>query len=467
MKPLKLLVQTWQQRENLGDSRSHRELAAFLPAALEIQETPPNPITRWVAWSLLTLLMLFLLWALYGEINIVASAEGKIIPSSRVKQIQPLTKAVVKNILVSEGEAVSKGQALIELDSTLTLADKKRLSGEINSLQLQLAVSRALLAMLEDSLAEDSLAAISLGTIPTATVQEMRLYQKVLQQQWQQYRAQLQTLHSSRRKTVAEQAMTREIIKKLEKILPIITRRTATMQDLYRKKFATETDYLQLEQEHIQHTQDLAAEKQHMQQLAAAQQEIQHQIEAFSAQTRSAQLTAISEAQRQIESLSEELTKADDLNARQTLYSPVSGRVQALSINTIGGIVTEAQQLMLIVPDEEQLEVEVALENKDIGFVREAMQAEIKIHTFPFTRYGVIDADVLSVSNDATVDEKRGLIFGMQLRLHKNSLLVNGQIVKLIPGMAVTAEVQTGKRRIIEFFLAPLLKAGAESIRER
>lgn len=128
---------------------------------------------------------------------------------------------------------------------------------------------------------------------------------------------------------------------------------------------------------------------------------------------------------------------------------------------------TEAQQLMLIVPDEEQLEVEVALENKDIGFVREAMQAEIKIHTFPFTRYGVIDADVLSVSNDATVDEKRGLIFGMQLRLHKNSLLVNGQIVKLIPGMAVTAEVQTGKRRIIEFFLAPLLKAGAESIRER
>jgi hemolysin D len=261
--------------------------------------------------------------------------------------------------------------------------------------------------------------------------------------------------------------MAGENIKKLEKILPIIARRTATLQDLYSKSFATETDYLQLEQEHIQHTQDLAAEKQHLRQLAAAQQEIKHQIKAFRAQTRSAQLTAINEAQRQIESLSEELTKADDLNARQTLYSPVSGRVQGLSINTIGGIVTEAQQLMLIVPDEEKLEVEVALENKDIGFVREAMQAEIKVHTFPFTRYGVIDAEVISVSNDATVDEKRGLIFGMQLRMHKNSLLVNGQIVKLIPGMAVTAEVQTGKRRIIEFFLAPLLKAGAESIRER
>jgi hemolysin D len=122
---------------------------------------------------------------------------------------------------------------------------------------------------------------------------------------------------------------------------------------------------------------------------------------------------------------------------------------------------------MLVVPDEEQLEVEVLLENNDIGFVQEGMPAEIKIHTFPFTKYGVIDAEVTNVSDDATVDEQRGLICRMQLRMAKNTLWVEAREVKLQPGMAVTAEVQTGERRMIELFLAPLLRYKDESIRER
>jgi hemolysin D len=122
---------------------------------------------------------------------------------------------------------------------------------------------------------------------------------------------------------------------------------------------------------------------------------------------------------------------------------------------------------MLIVPSEEQLEVEVFLQNKDIGFVTEQMDAEIKIHTFPFTKYGVINAKVTSVSDDATVDEQQGLIYGMHLLMNKNTIWVNNKQVKLIPGMAVTAEVKTGTRKIIEFFLAPLLQHGRESLRER
>nr|VFK62099.1 MAG: hemolysin D [Candidatus Kentron sp. TC] len=165
--------------------------------------------------------------------------------------------------------------------------------------------------------------------------------------------------------------------------------------------------------------------------------------------------------------LEEEFIKASDIDAKRILYTPVAGRVQELAVATVGGLVTEAQQLMLVVPDEEQLEVEVFLENKDIGFVREGMPAEIKIHTFPFTKYGVIDAEVTNVSDDATMDEQRGLIYRMQLRMAKNTLWVKGKKVRLQPGMAVTAEVKTGERRIIEFFMAPLLRYKEESIRER
>ncbi|OUR70873.1 hypothetical protein A9Q78_11030 [Methylophaga sp. 41_12_T18] len=136
-------------------------------------------------------------------------------------------------------------------------------------------------------------------------------------------------------------------------------------------------------------------------------------------------------------------------------------------MSTVGGGVTEAQQLMLIVPDEQQLEVEVFLQNKDIGFVRDGMGGEIKIHTFPFTKYGIIDGEITSISDDATVDEEQGLIYGMHLLMKQNTIFVKGKEVRLMPGMAVTAEVKTGKRRILEFFMAPLLRYQQESIRER
>jgi hemolysin D len=460
----------WQNRDKLGDANQTRELAAFLPAALEIQESPPNPLARWLAWGLLVLVVIAIVWALLGHVNIVASAEGKIIPSSRVKQVQPLEKGVVKALLVSEGEYVKQGQPLIEFDTTLTQADKKRLASDLYSAKLRLAVSKGVLSLLEKPNPQITASFIDayLLNVPADTLAlDAALYKNMLRQQWLQYQSQLKALESSLVKTQAEQSATKEVIIKLEQTLPIAEKRAATLKSLHGKDFVSENDYLTVEQERIQQTQDLAAERQRLKQLQAAKEEVREQINLHKAQSSGTLLTEITELQRQIASLEEEFTKASDINAKQVLYAPVAGRVQELAVNTVGGVVTEAQQLMLVVPDEEQLEVEVFLENKDIGFVHEGMSSEIKIHTFPFTKYGVIDAEVTTVSDDATVDEQRGLIYRMQLRMAKNTLWVEGKEVKLQPGMAVTAEVQTGERRIMEFFLAPLLRAKSESIRER
>lgn len=470
MTAFSLLKDSWRNRDKLGNDNHTRELAAFLPAALEIQESPPNPLVRWLAWSLLALVIVGIAWASFGKVNIVASAEGKIIPSSRVKQIQPMGIGVVKKILVKEGQHVSKGQALIELDGTSTGADEKRLAGELHSAQLQLAVSRAFLNILDMPLEEQAKLDISSTRLPadfSVSSEELVLHKRMLWQQWQHYRGQLQALYSSLDGTRADQAATGEVVKKLEQTLPIITRRAATMEDLYAKKYSSEVEYLQLEQQRIEQIQDLAAERQRLKRLKAAERETEQQARSLTAQIYAEQLANMAETQRQIASLSEELAKASNFNAQQILYSPVSGQVQELVVNTIGGVVTAAQQLMLIVPDQEQLEVEVFLENKDIGFVREGMLAEIKIHTFPFTKYGIIDGEVITVSNDATVDEKRGLIYGMRLLMAQNTISVEGKDVRLMPGMAVTAEVQIGHRRIIEFFLSPLLRHSEESLRER
>lgn len=463
-------MDAWRNRETLGDGSKQRQLAAFLPAALEIQESPPNPIARWLAWTLLSLLGIGIAWACVGQVNIVASAEGKIIPSSRVKQIQPLEKAVIKTILVSEGQHVKAGQPLIELDSALTLADEKRLTSELLSTHFRLAVNQALTGLLDlplDRQKQVSYPLLELDSPMGASDHDTLLYKRLLWQKWQEYQAQVSSLYSSLEKIRAEQGVARENIARLKQTVPIVTKRAHTLRDLHAKNYVSEVDYLQIEQERIQQQHDLAAEKQRLNQVLAAEDEVKQQIKALTAQFSVSQLAEMSENQRQISSLQEELTKASDLHSKKILYSPVAGQVQELSITTVGGVVTDAQQLMLIVPNEEDLEVEVFLENKDIGFVREGMSAEIKIHTFPFTKYGIIRGNVTTMSDDAIVDEKRGLIYGMQLRMASNTIMVDGKEVRLKPGMAVTAEVQTGKRRIVEFFLAPLLRHGQESLRER
>jgi len=149
------------------------------------------------------------------------------------------------------------------------------------------------------------------------------------------------------------------------------------------------------------------------------------------------------------------------------LVAPVDGLVQQVAVHTVGGVVTPAQALMVVVPKDDALEVEAFVENKDIGFVRDGQEAEIKIETFSYTKYGTIHAKVTQVSNDAVNDEKRGLIYSSRVKPERSAVQVGERVVNLSPGMAVTVEIKTDKRRVIEYFLTPLLQYTSESLRER
>ncbi|MCP4335945.1 MAG: HlyD family type I secretion periplasmic adaptor subunit [Gammaproteobacteria bacterium] len=460
----------WSQRKYLGDSKRSQELALFLPAALEIQETPPNPIAKWLVRCLIGLVVIAITWAYFGEVNIVASAEGKIIPGSRIKQIQPLNNSIVKNIMVREGDFVTRGQALVELDETLTLADQQGLQQEMENIGIDLAVNRALVKQValpdkkQALISYDSIGA-DLGDLGDAHFSQ--LAHRLLWEQWQLYRNQMFSLESSVDGIAAERRTLMAVIQKFEKLLPIVSKRADTTRDLNQKGYIAELDYLNIEQERIQLEQDLVAERHRLEQLGANLADARFRVENLKAESKTRIITEVLEQERRIEVLQKELVKAAEINQRQILYAPVDGKVQELAINTVGGVVTEAQQLMLVVPKEEQLELEVLLENKDIGFVEEGMQAEVKIHTFPFTKYGIVDAVVTNISDDAVIDEKRGLLFKMQLRMLRDWIDIDGKRVSLKPGMSVTVEMQTGERRVIEFFLAPLLRYQQESIRER
>ena len=149
------------------------------------------------------------------------------------------------------------------------------------------------------------------------------------------------------------------------------------------------------------------------------------------------------------------------------LMAPVDGTVQQVAVHTDGGVVTPAQVLMVIVPKDAQVTAEVMVDNKDIGFVGAGQAAAIKLETFPFTRYGTVAATVKSVVADAVNDDKRGAIFPAVLSLDRASIDVDGRRINLSPGMNLTAEIKTGKRRVIEYLLSPVQQHVNESLKER
>lgn len=456
----------WANRGKLGDSTLEQQQRAFLPGALEITQSPPSPVGRAVSWSLMALFCIAVVWACFGQVDIVATAEGKIIPSSQVKQIQPLERGVIKQILVQEGDKVKAGDPLVELDRTLTEADQQRLQQDLITQRLTALRLNQLNQWLQQA---DFTQPRLLQETPEDSAPEQQRYvqAQLLAQNCADHRAQVAALNSQLQSRQAELQGSKAVIEKLESTLPLITKRTNSVKTLLDKQLGAEHEYLQLEQQRIEAVQNLAAEKARYQQLCSAIQESEQQLLALKAQVQTKVLEQLTGTRREIAALTEELNKAQDLNAKQILYSPVDGTVQQLAVNTVGGVVEPAQILMLVVPSDEKLIVEAMLENKDIGFVQQGQDAEIKIHTFPFTRYGVIEAEVLNVSSDAIATEQQGLIYKVKLLMDKSTLWVDEREVQLIPGMAVTAEVKTGKRRLIEYVMAPLLRYKQESVRER
>jgi len=235
---------------------------------------------------------------------------------------------------------------------------------------------------------------------------------------------------------------------------------------LAKDKYVAQTDYLDKEQAALQKEHDFASQKSHIHEIAASITEQRAEIAATMSEFRRTQLDQLDRATQQLKQSSNDETKAVTRQKLMSLTSPVSGTVQQLAVHTLGGVVTTAQSLMEVVPDD-AVEVEANIENKDIAFVKVGQQAVVKFDAFPYTRYGYLTGNVASVSNDAMPDKKLGLTFVARVRLPANRMFANGQWISLTPGMTATVEIKTGKRSVAHYFLDPVIETGEESLRER
>jgi hemolysin D len=238
-------------------------------------------------------------------------------------------------------------------------------------------------------------------------------------------------------------------------------------QRLLNQQYVARHEYLEKEQARLDLQRHLRVQQASVLQFSAAQAEARRRREGVIAQTRRAMLDLQQQADQKVARLVQELAKARYQESLTLLNAPVAGTVQQLAIHTVGGVVTAAQPLMVIVPDNQPVEIEAFLENKDVGFVRAGQSVTVKVETFTFTKYGTVDGEVISVSSDAIEDEKKGLVYSSRIRLKNDHLVVNGKKVSLSSGMSVTAEVKTDQRRVIEYFLSPLQQYANESLRER
>lgn len=428
----------------------------FLPAVLEIQQAPPSPIGRAVLWTILALFTGTAVWATFGWIDIVATASGKIIPSGYSKIIQPYEAGVIAAIHVQDGQAVKRGEVLIELDPTQNRADQNRALNEFRAAKLEAARLRALIA-----------GRATFEQPADADPQLVSLQQQLLRNQVAEYQARLSAAQHliDQRKAAVDQ--TRENIRRLEATVPMEQERADAYKKLLERDAATKLDFLQAEQQRIDKTQELAGQRKKAAQDAAALAEAEKNYRALVSEFQQSKQTELSAIETKAASLSQDVTKASQKADLQRLTAPIDGVVQQLAVHTVGGVVTPAQQLLILVPQDHPVEVEAQVENKDVGFVKEGQPVEIKIETFQFTLYGTIPGRVLSVSDDAAPVEKVGLVYPTRVSVDRPTIQVEGRPVTLSPGMAVTVEIKTGQRRVIEFLLSPLLKSVKESMRER
>jgi len=454
---------------------------AFLPAALEIAETPPSPVGRAIGATIILLFCVAVTWAWAGTTDIVAATTGKIVPSGRTKVIQPFETGVVRSIRVQDGQAVKAGDVLIELDPTVNAAERDHLHNDLLAEQLNIARLHAALAGADDPTAAFHPPAGAGAALISAQRQ-------LLLNQVTEHRARIASLARQQAQKEAEQGTIVATIHKLEATIPVIQQRVDIRKTLMDKELGSKLTYFEIFQLLVEQQEDLGVRKSHLREAeaaAAAIRETRGQAEAEYRRTLSDELA---KAEQKASGLAQDLIKAEQKTKLQLLTSPVDGVVQQLAIHTVGGVVTPAQALLAVVPSDSRLEIEAMISNRDIGFVHAGQEAEIKIDTFSFTRYGLLRGTVLTVSQDAVIRDRRQdraddralgtqndtsepkgqeLNYSARISLDRTRMQIDDRVVDLSPGMAATVEIKTGSRTILSYLLSPLLRYRQEALHER
>jgi hemolysin D len=441
-------------------ARVERGQHDFLPAALEIIERPVSPTARISAYLLGAGLLLAIIWAVFGRLDVVASAPGKLIPADNVKLIQPSEAGIVRAILVRDGQSVRKGQVLVELDPTVSTADNAQAESALQTALLDVARAETVLRAIDGGglvfVAPQGTPAVIADTQRALAATELAAIQ-----------ASISGRGSDRDAAAAARAEALTQANKLTETIPLIDQQLQAYEALLDKGFASRLKVIEFRRQRLASIRDRDAALDTARKAGAMLSGAGSNVLQSRAEARAKVLGDLAKAQAEASLRTEELVKSRQRSNLQRLVAPVDGTVAQLAVHTVGGVVEPAKPIMVIVPEGGELIAEVKLLNKDAGFVRAGQQVAIKLEAFPFSRYGTVKGRVETISSDAVEDERLGLVFAARVRLDIAEIDRGDQRVSLVPGMAVTADIKTGDRSIASYLISPIDEARLQAGRER
>ncbi|MCW2276517.1 hemolysin D [Rhodoblastus acidophilus] len=459
----------------------------FLPADLEILETPPSPVRMALILTIAAFVVIALAWSWFGRLDIVAVAQGKIQPAGRVKVIQPLEPGKIAAIKVENGKRVVAGQPLLELDAGDARADEAEAQSAYDAYRAE-ALRRA--GALEAARARklNSAPAISWPEdLPPSIVERE---ESVLANDLRQLENVVAGLDAQMRQKEIERDRAAETMAAQSALIATLQQRVDMRSSLVQSGSGAKSNLIDAQESLNYHMTQLAMYKGQRDAAAANIGVLELERKKASSSFLAENAQKLSDAKRQVDDWREKLAKAKLKSARMTLTSPIDGVVYGLSVNTIGQVVGAGDELMRVVPEGAALEIECYLANRDIGFVKKGQKAEVKVESFPFTRYGTLGATVTHVSRDAIPEPEaqqregeaarlnhernlgggqrtQNLVFPVTLAPEQTEMKVDGQTVALTPGMAVSVEIATGNRRILEYIFSPLVETASTAMKER
>jgi len=469
----------------------------FLPAALEILETPASPIRTAFIWFIAIVVAATLLWSYLGTFDIVSTAQGKIQPTGRVKVIQSIEVGKTRSIPVTNGSHVKAGDVVVQLDDTELNSDEEAMAVNFQAYRGEMVRRKAVLATVEqwqeqgiwtaEKAIPEAPLAFADDTPSSIRDREQSIYKADLSQ----LASSLTNLAAQHTQSQATVARLQQTIAAQQRLVDTLNERVAIRSTLVDQEAGSKAGVIDAKETSEKEEATLAEETGQLEEakasLAVTTSDGEKTVRTFVADN----VQKAGDASRQADELERQLVKARERRESMTIASPIDGTVQSSSINTVGQVVTTGVELMRIVPDNSTLEVEAYLPNSDIGFVSVGQPAVVKVEAFPFTRYGVIRGHVTAVARDAipepdanqvegdptkqlqatvpttNVQRVQNLVFPVTVELDVSTMSVDGHIVPLSPGMAATAEIKTGKRRILEYLFSPIVEVTSQAMQER
>ena len=454
-----ILRDAWALENKRRKSRLKWRESDFLPAALEIVETPPNPLGRWLLWLMMSFVAIAIAWSFIAKVDVIATASAKVITADHNKLLQATDVGVVRHIYVRDGQQVRKGQPLVELDPIEARADMAQATAALMTARVDAARERAILASLAGKAPE--------FVAPPGTPEAMAATQRALiESRLAEIRSQIANLQAQGDEAKAQRGEADAQVARLNATMPFLADRIARRETLVVKGFGSKLQQLELEEQAVDRQHQVAVEVQTSARAKASMAGVVQQIAAAREGALKDAYSSLSKAESDIRQREEELTKSTSRSRLRLLTAPVDGTVQQLAVYTEGAVMKAADPILVVVPREGPLIVEAKLLDRDVGFVRIGQPVTVKLEAFPFTRYGTVKGRLAWVSRDAVEDEKLGPIYAAHVTLlcgrGGEPLCANVE-----PGLTATVEIRTAERRVVDFLLSPLRQHVDEAGHER